>query len=220
MNRCSHCGVQILDETEHCPLCHSVLDEAGGGKSTYPNAFHRNKKTNFIFRLFLFLSICLAVIVIWINWRVESEIWWSAIVVAAEAYGMWMFYMFAKDNSGYRMRILSGIFGALLFIILVDEVLGYEGWSVNYIFPVAMILTDVAVLLLMLINRRNWQSYLIFQLGMIVLGLIGLLFIFLGWITSPLLTQIAFCFSVFIFLGSVILGGRTAKNELKRRFHI
>ena len=27
MNKCKHCNVMIYDETEVCPLCHSVLDE-------------------------------------------------------------------------------------------------------------------------------------------------------------------------------------------------
>lgn len=220
MNKCSHCGVQILDDTEHCPLCHSVLEELGEGNNTYPNVYHKNKKVNFIFRLFLFLAIVLAVAVVAANLLLDSKIWWSAIVVAIEIYGMWMFYLFAKDHSGYRTRILNGIFGAVLLIVLIDEVMGYDGWSVNYVFPAAMILTDGALLLLMLINRRNWQSYLIFQIAMVLIGLAAMLFIFLGWITSPTLSVVAFIISVLIFVGTVILGGRTAKNELKRRFHI
>ena len=220
MNKCSHCGVQILDETEHCPLCHSVLDDLGQGENAYPNVYHKNKKINFLFRLFLFLAIVLAVIVVAANIMLDAKIWWSAIVVACEGYGMWMFYLFARDHSGYRARILSGIFGAVILIILIDEVMGYNGWSVNYVFPAAMLLTDVALLLLMLINRRNWQSYLIFQIAMVLIGLVAMLFIFLGWITAPTLSVVAFIISVLLFLGSVILGGRTARIELKRRFHI
>lgn len=220
MNKCSHCGVQILDDTEHCPLCHGVLEDLGQGVNTYPNVYHKNKKINFLFRLFLFLAIVLAVAVVAINIMTDSQIWWSAIVVAIEIYGMWMLYLFAKDHSGYRTRILNGIFGAVILIVLIDEVMGYDGWSVNYVFPAAMLLTDFALLLLMLINRRNWQSYLIFQIAMVLVGLVAILFIFIGWITAPILSVIAFIISVLIFLGSVILGGRTAKNELKRRFHI
>ena len=48
----------------------------------------------------------------------------------------------------------------------------------------------------------------------------GVLFVFLGWITSPVLSEIACSISILVFLGMVILGGRTARSELKRRFHI
>lgn len=96
MNKCSHCGVQILDDTEHCPLCHSVLEDLKQGINTYPNVYHKNKKVNFIFRLFLFLAMVAAVAVVAANLLFHSKIWWSAIVVAAEIYGMWMFYLLQR----------------------------------------------------------------------------------------------------------------------------
>ena len=219
MSRCSHCGVEILDDTEHCPLCHNVLENTGRGRMTYPNVHHKIKKINFLFRLFLFLAIILAVAVVAANFVYHPETWWSVIFIAAEVYGIIMLYLFTKDT-GYRIRIIVGIFGFLLFDILADRITGYAGWSVNYMFPTAILLANLAVLLLMLINRRNWQSYLLFQLGVVLFGLAGVLFVFLGWITSPVLSEIACSISILVFLGMVILGGRTARSELKRRFHI
>lgn len=219
MSRCSHCGVEILDDTEHCPLCHNVLENTGRGRMTYPNVLHKIKKINFLFRLFLFLAIILAVTVVAANFVYHPETWWSVIFIAAEVYGIIMLYLFTKDT-GYRIRIIVGIFGFLLFDILADRITGYAGWSVNYMFPTAILLANLAVLLLMLINRRNWQSYLLFQLGVVLFGLAGVLFVFLGWITSPVLSEIACSISILVFLGMVILGGRTARSELKRRFHI
>ena len=219
MSRCSHCGVEILDDTEHCPLCHNVLENTGRGRMTYPNVLRKIKKINFLFRLFLFLAIILAVAVVAANFVYHPETWWSVIFIAAEVYGIIMLYLFTKDT-GYRIRIIVGIFGFLLFDILADRITGYAGWSVNYMFPTAILLANLAVLLLMLINRRNWQSYLLFQLGVVLFGLAGVLFVFLGWITSPVLSEIACSISILVFLGMVILGGRTARSELKRRFHI
>ena len=219
MSRCSHCGVEILDDTEHCPLCHNVLENTGRGRMTYPNVLHKIKTINFLFRLFLFLAIILAVAVVAANFVYHPETWWSVIFIAAEVYGIIMLYLFTKDT-GYRIRIIVGIFGFLLFDILADRITGYAGWSVNYMFPTAILLANLAVLLLMLINRRNWQSYLLFQLGVVLFGLAGVLFVFLGWITSPVLSEIACSISILVFLGMVILGGRTARSELKRRFHI
>ena len=165
------------------------------------------------------MAIILAVAVVAANFVYHPETWWSVIFIAAEVYGIIMLYLFTKDT-GYRIRIIVGIFGFLLFDILADRITGYAGWSVNYMFPTAILLANLAVLLLMLINRRNWQSYLLFQLGVVLFGLAGVLFVFLGWITSPVLSEIACSISILVFLGMVILGGRTARSELKRRFHI
>ena len=213
MSRCSHCGVEILDDTEHCPLCHNVLENTGRGRMTYPNVLHKIKKINFLFCLFLFLAIILAVAVVAANFVYHPETWWSVIFIAAEVYGIIMLYLFTKDT-GYRIRIIVGILGFLLFDILADRITGYAGWSVNYMFPTAILLANLAVLLLMLINRRNWQSYLLFQLGVVLFGLAGVLFLFLRWITSPVLSEIACSISILVFLGMVILGGRTARSEL------
>ena len=125
MSRCSHCGVEILDDTEHCPLCHNVLENTGRGRMTYPNVLHKIKKINFLFRLFLFLAIILAVAVVAANFVYHPETWWSVIFIAAEVYGIIMLYLFTKDT-GYRIRIIVGIFGFLLFDILADRITGYE----------------------------------------------------------------------------------------------
>lgn len=37
MSRCKQCNVEILDETERCPLCHSVLEKTVEVENMYPN---------------------------------------------------------------------------------------------------------------------------------------------------------------------------------------
>lgn len=219
-NSCRYCGVKIKDVTEHCPLCDGVLEHTEEGISTYPNVLAKNRRMNFLFRLFLFLSILVMGGCVSLNIMIRPEIWWSLIVIAALIYGLWLLYIITKDNAGYRMRILSGAAGGVIFIILTDWVLGFQGWSINYVLPAGIILVDLALLLLMLINRRNWQSYLILQIAMIVVGIIPLIFIQIHLVQHPLVSEIAFSTTVIMFLGTVILGGRTASNELKRRFHI
>ena len=108
----------------------------------------------------------------------------------------------------------------MLLIILIDTFLGFSGWSVSYVLPAAIILLDLALAILMLINRRNWQSYLILQVAMVLVGIVPLVLIRIGIVTRPLVSDIAFLVTVFMFLGSMILGGRTARIEMKRRFHI
>lgn len=220
MSRCIHCQVRVKDETEHCPLCHTVLEKEGEGETTYPDVYTKNKRINFVFRLSLFLDIIIMVACIGVNIIWTPQLWWSVIVSAALIYSLWMLYIFSKADSGYRLRILSGVAGAVIFVILTDYVLGYRGWSIDYVLPAAIIVIDVTLLLLMLINRRNWQSYLILQLAMILVGLIPLIMVKVRMIYHPLLSEIAFGASVLLFLGTFILGGRTAANELKRRFHI
>lgn len=224
MRKCNHCGLEVVDVTDRCPLCHSILEETEEGitpqENTYPDISHKNKKIHFILRLFLFLAIVATGASVVINYSQKTDIWWCVIVGAASFYGWWMLYIISKDDAGYRARIFTGIIGAVILIVLIDAVLGFHGWSVDYVFPGAIILVDLGLILLMLINRRNWQSYMILQIAMILMGIVPLILMYTGIVTRLLVSEISFGVSIVLFLGSVILGGRTARNEMKRRFHI
>ena len=39
MSKCKNCNVEILDDSQICPLCHSVLEEGEEGRNTYPDAW-------------------------------------------------------------------------------------------------------------------------------------------------------------------------------------
>ena len=57
MNICRNCNVIVYDDTDVCPLCHSVLDEMTpeemnspvvGNGAPYPDVRKRTKRVNFI----------------------------------------------------------------------------------------------------------------------------------------------------------------------------
>ena len=97
---------------------------------------------------------------------------------------------------------------------------GAYGWSINYVVPSVILLADGVIALLMLINLRNWQSYIMFQIGLLFASTLPLLLWYLGIITHPLLSLITLIITGFFLLASFIIGFRRASVELKRRFHI
>ena len=72
----------------------------------------------------------------------------------------------------------------------------------------------------LLLFRRNWQSYLSFEIAMIFFSLIPVILSWEGVIQVRQLSYMALAAAVCMFLGTVIIGGRRATTELKRRFHI
>ena len=57
MSKCRNCNVEILDETEFCPLCHSVLEQTEELENMYPDARLKTQKLKFFTRLYLFCAI-------------------------------------------------------------------------------------------------------------------------------------------------------------------
>lgn len=220
MSRCRQCNIEVLDETERCPLCNSVLEQTDEVENMYPDVRLITRKWMIATRIYLFCAILLEAILVYINMVTESGIWWSAVTGLSFFY-IYMLIRFAiLGKSGYKGKITILTMIAVLVVIAIDFVVGYRGWSVNYVLPSGILLMDAGILFLMIFNRRNWQSYLMWQIFMIICSGITLLLYLADVITSLNLALIAFAISVFLFLGTVIIGDRRARVELKRRFHI
>ena len=65
-----------------------------------------------------------------------------------------------------------------------------------------------------------WQSYIMWQIFMILCSFVPIILYLTGIIYVPYLALAALGTSVFLFLGTLIIGDRRARVELKRRFHI
>ena len=220
MSRCKHCNVEILDETERCPLCHSVLEKTVEVENMYPNVRTMTRRLALLSRIYLFVAILVEALLIYLNVLSDSEMFWSAIPGLAMLYGYLVLRYAILGKSGYKGKIIVLTLIAILMVVAIDFVVGYRGWSVNYALPSAILLVDAGILILMCINRRNWQSYMMWQIFMILCSVVPLVLYAVGIVTAPLLALLAFAFSAALFLGTLIIGDRRARTELRRRFHV
>lgn len=221
MSKCKQCNVIIRDDAQVCPLCNCVLDADDEAENKYPDIWAKNHVLKLVIRIYLFAAIVLEAILILLNYYFYNGIYWSAIVGVIFAYiYVTLAYTVSYSRAGYRMKIIVGVAGAILLLVVIDHVLGNHGWSINYVFPAALLAMDVTILFLMAFNHRNWQSYLCFQIAMVFFSAIPVILSLTGYITVPFLSYAALAAAVFAFLGTVIIGGRRAATELRRRFHI
>ena len=220
MSRCKQCNVEILDETERCPLCHSVLEKTVEVENMYPNVRTMTRRLALLSRIYLFVAILVEALLIYLNVLSDSEMFWSAIPGLAMLYGYLVLRYAILGKSGYKGKTIVLTLIAILMVVAIDFVVGYRGWSVNYALPSAILLVDVGILILMCINRRNWQSYMMWQIFMILCSVVPLVLYAVGIVTAPILAVLAFAFSAALFLGTLIIGARRARTELRRRFHV
>ena len=221
MGRCRQCNVEILDDTQICPLCKCVIEQEEQMENSYPDIRFRARKLNLAVRIFLFAAILTEVLFVYLNYKYFHGIWWSVISGAGFAY-LYFIARFAvlNDNAGYRSKFLLLTFSGIIYVILIDYVIGYHGWSVNFVLPGGLLFVDIAILFIMFLNRRNWQSYIMLEISMIFLSMIPLVLVWLNIVTESFISGLAFAVSVLLFLGTLIIGDRRARNELKRRFHV
>ena len=223
MNKCMHCGVRILDDTDVCPLCHCVLQEEDGQPAieSYPDIRLKAIKLELAGRIALFLAIVLGTLAIIINYTHPTSVWWSAIVVGGLADMMLiLFFIVENKRAGYRSKALLGVACIAADMVLIDYVFGFTHWSLDYAVPAALLVIDIMIVIVMFVNMRNWQSYLLFQIFMILCSGVCVILSLTGVIRRPIMSYAAFGLSCAMFLAAFIIGGRRARNELKRRFHV
>lgn len=220
MSRCKQCKVNIKDNVTLCPLCKSVLERTEDVENMYPNIKIIEKKFNFLLRIYAFLAIVVETLLLYFNYQSFQGSHWSVVT------GVVLFYLFIvmslalKEENEYKSKSVILIVTAILSIILIDLLTGFSGWSLNYFLPGTIILLNTAVVIAMVFNARNWQSYMMIELLAIITSGIPFILVGMGLMTNMTLSLVASAFSIFLFLGTMIIGGGRASTELKRRFHV
>ncbi len=221
MTKCRQCNITISDNTAVCPLCQCVVETGSDVQSIneYPDVWLKQHKIKRISNLILLAVLAASAVLATLN-IAFSDSWWCLIPIAAMVYVYVVFRLIFVSRKGYRWKTFMPLILALVLLLIIDIETGFYGWSMNYVFPSGILVTDLIIVILMLTNLKNWQSYMIMQIIMIAVSCVPVVLWVAGIITSPLLSMIALGISGFLFLAAVILGDRTARGELKRRFHI
>ncbi len=220
MSKCRQCNIEVLDETQRCPLCGSVLEPTVEVENMYPNIRLKSRKLVFISRLYLFCAI--AVEIFLINLCMLSEV--QSLVYIISGLVLFFGYIVIRyailGTSGYLAKTVVLTIIAVIMLVAIDFSVGYNGWSVNYAFPAGILLIDTGTLVLMAVNNKNWQSYLMLQIFMVLCSIVAIILNLVHIVTNPIVSIVALNVSVILLLGTIIIGGRRARVELKRRFHI
>ena len=101
MSKCKNCNVEILDETEFCPLCHSVLEQTEELENMYPDARLKTQKLKFVSRLYLFCALVLEFVLIVIDFNSETQVHWSILVGLGLLYVYTVLRYAVLGKSGY-----------------------------------------------------------------------------------------------------------------------
>lgn len=221
MKTCKRCNVKVLDNTHNCPLCKTVLTDFDGisADSIYPSVDVNVRRYNVIARIFIFLSIVGGIASVITNYITYNGIMWSLFTVAAILYGWAAIIHSIKHHINIASKILvQAIFVSILALIM-DYVLGYSGWAVNYVIPNLFSIANIAVLIIIIVNRMNWNIYVLYQIAIALFGFIPIVLFLFGIINKPIITVIATVISSMTLLVAIIFGDKSVKSELKRRFH-
>lgn len=220
MASCKKCNVEIIDNTNVCPLCDCVIDNMHEYEEIYPDIRLKTKKMFLVTKIYLFVAIILQIIAFYIDYKLFNEIKWSIYSGIFFAYIYMLLRYVFLHTAGYRTKIFVVITVGLICAYFVDLISGYKGWSISLALPICEIAFTILILLCIIINNKSWQSYIILQIINLVICVFHLILWKINLIGYDIISLVALFMSVSLFLGTVIIGGDRAMEELKRRFMI
>lgn len=191
-------------------------------RGTYPPLeYDQNKLKRFsgLFYLVLLTVAALTGVINYMTYRM-NETWWSFLSIGAIAYVALIIRYSLMRKASLAGNLVRHSIGIQLLLIIFDWVNGFAGWSVNYVIPCLILFDLTAIVFLILVNRMNWQSYFMYQLAVTVFSFIPLLLWAAGLVTRPFLSIVTVILSVAVLAVTMLLGDRSVKTELKRRFHL
>lgn len=229
MNICRNCNVIVYDDTDVCPLCHSVLDEMTpeemdspvvSNGAPYPDVRKRTKRLHFVMRLILFLFIIAEIGLIVINRFATPHFWWSGISGIAMIYIYLSMIYWINHDAGYAAKIGLQLILTMTFLLGIDYFTGMTGWSLKWAIPGVILFGDAIVFFLMMLNRQHWYSYTLLLLLIAICSIAIISLYFTGKITNVVLPVTCTAVTGVYLLGTIIFGDREITRELKRRFHV
>ena len=145
---------------------------------------------------------------------------WAFLTWGAAAYVAMTLRFSVMRHASMSGILVRQCLGIQAILLLVDTMTGLHGWSVDYAIPCVVLFEVAAILLMLLVNRMNWQCYFMYQIAITFLSFVPLVFLKIGWTKHPMLTVISVVISVSALVLTILLGDRSVKRELRRRFHV
>ena len=220
MAKCRNCNIEILDVSPYCPLCRTVLEADDSLENMYPNERAPMRKYHLLSRIYLFVIILIELVLVLLNFVLKSEIWWCIITALGLLYSYLVLRYAIIGKSGHRSKAFVLILFGLLSTIGIDFVLGYRGWSIDFMLPAGIVIMDVVLVICIMINRRCWHSYIMWLLSMQLCSVIPVILYVTNLEKYWHLAFTPMIFTGIILLGVFLIGGKRSADELKRRFHI
>ena len=185
----------------------------------YPKKINA-KKGKKISKISVLVTATIAILLLFINYIYTPQSRWSIIAILGILYtGVTVSYSL-KKGINIAGHVLLQMVAISLLTILIDNVIGYKGWSISIALPISMITANISMLILTIMNRKKYLSYVVYQISILIISMLPLLFLTEHMVKSRTLSIISIVISLLNFFVCILLCRKDLKEELQRRMHV
>lgn len=219
MKYCSKCKLNVDTDISICPLCQNKLT-GEAENSSYPKIPTIFKKFELFFKLWLMVSIFIAVTCISVNLIVQDfGIWWHYVLFGLFCIWVSMFHII-KRRKNIPNAIMNQVLITAILCIIWDIWTGWRGWSLDYVLPIMFTIAMIGLSAIARILKLKKKDYLLYLFMIISFCIITLIFYISGLIRIVIPSIICFSVGILSLSALLIFDGKNMKTEFEKRFHL
>ncbi|MDO5560895.1 MAG: DUF6320 domain-containing protein [Oscillospiraceae bacterium] len=218
---CRKCKTDITGDKRCCPLCQGELSGSPQKNSdVFPNMQTKKYSRSFTMKLVAFIAIVLIVVCFSVNILVSTQHWWSLFAGAAIVW-LWITVVAGITQRRNISKAISlELFLLTAFAVLADVSTGWHRWSIDYVIPVACIMSMISMVIASKLFHKSVNDYVVYLVISAIYGIIPVIFIFTGVLNQKLPSVLCVASSIILIAAILIFEGRNMKYEFTKRFHI
>ena len=111
------------------------------------------EKSNIIIGILIFICILISGVLIAIDFLTDAKVMWSLISSISIVY-LWVTVIYSiRRGSSIASSIMIQTLVISIFMILLDKITGYRGWSVEIAIPIILSIANIMMFMMLLIVK-------------------------------------------------------------------
>lgn len=218
---CEKCKINISGNRTHCPLCGKKIsnEEIKEDYDIFP-VIPFQKDNQLFLRIVTFIAVVLIIVTAIIDTVFIQDIELGTIMCFGVACAYILLLVGYKKWKNLRKAVMYEAAAGIILSVLWDWYLGWHGWSISYVLPLAVVGLNTLYFAMGLIDHSHETDYGIYFL--ITIAGTALVFVLLlsGVLLSEKLASITVGIGGILLAAKIIFAGQSFKEELSRRMHL
>lgn len=223
MHYCKHCNISIRGDHDRCILCENILDKGSHGDQEEEEVFPEIPplyQGHLALKIMIFISIVGLVVSFGLSLIFSSDIKWSILFMFA-VLSIWIGVINIIQK---RVHIAKKILRQVIILsglsVFWDYQTGWEGWSLDYVFPLVCISAIVIMHITARVLNLSISDYITYALLDGIFGILPVLLIIFDLVNVLYPSIISVASSIISLSALFIFRGKEITLEIKKRMHI
>lgn len=196
-----------------------LKEEAAGAYPEIKEQFRRKRRILVTVLFFVIMVESILVLINIFTWETKRYPW-SVLIGGVLVVSFLCLWNMFRTKVGHIAKIYTQMGLFFLLLLFLDKMLAKHGVFIGYGLPILIDTFLGVTFICMIVNRKRYENYILLQFFLMVFSTITLLLMVTGVLKNQKLISVSLVVSVLFFLGTVMLGHRKVRQELKRKFHV